>query len=221
MATCATPLHICRLRVTKLDAAGNVASGDNNSWVSDAAISIAATPEVLAGETRRLIGGCECSIASYRSPDRLERFTLEMNVGKLEPGLFALLVGTDVVLDGSDAIGVEWGDQSSCDFDPEDVAIEAWGDLIDGDSQSSTYPYFYALWPRSSWSIGQYTLQNDFSPYVFNGVTQANELWGDGPYGDVDIGANTPGVRGGIYMLGAGNTLPDSDCAFDTVVPSS
>jgi hypothetical protein len=221
MAVCAAPLFICRLRVTKLDAAGNVASGDNNSWVSDNAISLAFTPDVLAGETKRLEGGCGCSIASKRTRDRLERFTLELNVGKLEPGLFALLVGTEVVLDGADAIGVEWGDQSSCDFDPEDVAIEAWGELQEGDSQSSTFPYFYVLFPRSSWSIGQYTMQNDFSPFVFNGQTEANALWGDGPYGDVDLGGNTPGTRGGVYMLPGGTTLPTADCAYDTVTPSS
>ena len=218
MATCATPLHVCRLRVTKLDASGNVESGDNNSYVTEKVISLAATPEVLAGETRRLIGGCECSIASFRSPDRLERFTLELNVGALEPGLFSLLVGTDPMLDGADAVGVEWGDQSACDFDPPDVAIEAWGDLIEGDSTSSTFPFFYMLFPRSSWSIGQTTLQNDFSPYVFNGVTQANALWGGGPYGDVDLPSD-PGIRGGLYMVAS--EPPDATCAFDTVTPSS
>jgi hypothetical protein len=221
MSACGTPLHLCRLRVTKLDAAGNVANEANNSWVSDAAISLQLTPEVLAGETRRLIGGCECSIASFRSPDRLERWNLELNMGKLEAGLFSLLVGTEVVLDGSTAIGVEWGDQSACDFDPNKVAIEGWGDLIEGDSQSSDYPYFYILFSRSSWSLGQYTAQNDFAPFVFNGITYANDLWGDGPYGDVDIGANTPDARGGIYVLPAATVLPTADCAFDSVTPAS
>lgn len=215
---CPTPLHICRLRVTKLDSVGNVSSDDDNSWVTDKVISLAPTPELQSGEDRTLQGGCECIIASVRTPDRLKRFTFELVLGALEPGLFSLLIGATVMADGADDIGFDWPDQIDCSFVEQLVAIEAWGDAYTGDAPDPVRPYFYALWPASQWEPAQTTFQNDFAPFTFNGFSRTNSQWGDGPYGDVDLPAS-PGIRGGIYQVAS--APPTAACDFATVEPSS
>lgn len=215
---CPTPLHLCALRVTKLDNVGNVADEPDNSYVTDKVITLTPTPELQAGEDRTLQGGCECIIATVRTPDRLKRFTFELVLGALEPGLFSLLIGADVMVDGTDDIGIDWPDQVACDFVESLVAVEGWGDAYTGDAPDATRPYYYALWSASAWEPAGSPFSNDFTTFTFNGFSRSNSQWGDGPYGDVTLPAS-PGPRGGIYQVPS--APPTAACGLASVTPSS
>jgi hypothetical protein len=217
-ATCPSILHFCRVRVTKLDSVGNVATGTNNSYVSDGAISLQYGAEVSTGEDRELKTGCGCIVASAKDPDVLKRFTFELTMGKFEPPLFQMLTGSTIITEGGDPVGLNFPDQTDCDFVPTYVAFEGWADAYDGDSPDPVRPYFYVIWPSTTWQIGQTTLQNDFAQLPLTGFSRSNSQWGHGPYGDTGLTAPI-GAQGAITQTD--EAPPDAACAFATVAVGS
>ena len=104
-AICPSSILACGMRVTLLDDLGNVNPDANNFWVTDDLIQITTTPELATGSDREQRSGCDCVIASAKFPDLLKRWTFEIQKGQLQPGLEALMLGEDVILDGEDPIG--------------------------------------------------------------------------------------------------------------------
>jgi hypothetical protein len=213
---CPSSILACGLRVTKLDAVGNVASGANNYYVADDLIQITFTPELAQGSDRELRSGCDCVIASAKFPDLLKRFTLEIQKGELTPALESMMLGSDNVLDGSDIIGEMWPDNSACgDTPPPRVAIEVWSEAYEGNGQSQTKPFIHWIFPMSRWSLGQSVLSSDFKTTVLTGYSEPNGLWGHGPYGDGIL----VGAQGGYWFEDTG--APAAVCGYQTITPSS
>src|SRR5437868_2880962 len=100
-AECLAAIHLCRIRATRLDAVGNPVAGPNNVYVSDKPIQLAVTPQILAGEDKTLVGGCDCVVAQYRGKDKLKYFTLELDLGRIEPGLKSMLLGATAILEST------------------------------------------------------------------------------------------------------------------------
>jgi len=217
-AVCPSILHFCRVRVTRLDNVGNVAPSPNNSYVSDGAISLQYSAEVSTGEDRELKTGCGCIVASAKDPDVLKRFNFELTMGKFEPALFEMLTGAAVISDGADPIGIDFPNQTDCDFEPSYVAFEGWADAFDGDSPDPVRPYFYVVWPSTTWQIGQTTLQNDFAQLPLTGFSRSNSQWGHGPYGDTGLSAPI-GPQGSLVQVEG--APPVAECDYADVTPSS
>lgn len=179
-AICDAAIHLCAVRVTRLDALGHPLAGPNNVYVTDKPIMLTVRPDIEAGQDRVLVGGCDCIVAQYRGYDKLKRFTLELDLGVLEPGLIEMLTGAPAIHAGTstDVIGVSWPVQASCQ-DPAspNVAVEGWQDLWEEDHQATVYPYVHWVWPSSFWQIGDLTLQNDFNQPRLNGFTRGNPNW--------------------------------------------
>jgi hypothetical protein len=220
-AICGSSILACGLRVTLLNDNGSVASTSNNFYVTDNLVEIAATPVVAAGSDRELRSGCDCIIATAKFPDLLKRFTFEIQLGALEPGLESLMLGAPVILDTSDvpvAIGLDWPTQVSCSDDrPPKVAIEVWSYNWDTDAQNATLPYIHWVWPMTQWQIAPTRLNTDFAAMVMTGFSTGNSLWGHGPYND------DPGqVIGHLGSLWQTATVPPaSDCGYQTVSATS
>lgn len=193
-AVCASTIHFCFFRVTRVDAVGNPIAGPNNVYVTDKPMMLTITPDILAGEVKDLKGGCDQLIATYRGQDILKRFNLELDLGVLEPGIEEMLTGAAAILDsGSDPIGVQF--TAPCGTQQPFVAIEGWQDLYDCDHQpSAPYPYRRWLFPSSRWQRGAETLQNDFTQPKFTGFSLGNPNWGLGIYGDQPVSAEPNGA---------------------------
>lgn len=217
-AVCPSILHFCRVRVTRLDSLGNVAPGPNNSYVSDGAISLQYGAEISTGEDRELKTGCGCIVASAKDPDILKRFNFELTMGKFEPALFELLTGATVIMDGADPIGIDFPDQTDCSFDPSYVAFEGWADAYDGDAPDPVRPYFYVVWPSTTWQIGQTTLQNDFAQLPLTGFSRSNSQWGHGPYGDTGL-TDPIGAQGSLVQVAT--APPAAACDYADVAVAS
>jgi hypothetical protein len=204
MAVCPSAIHLCFIRVTRLDALGNPTAGPNNIYIDDTPMMLTITPDILAGEVKDLKGGCDQLVATYRGQDILKRFNLELDMGTVSPALEEILTGGTAILDGSgDPIGMQF--QVPCGSQQPYVAVEAWQDLWDCDHQfASPYPYKRWIFPSSRWQRGAETLQNDFDQPKFTGFTVANANWGLGIYGDL-----TDAV------------LPNGCYVFDTVLPAA
>jgi hypothetical protein len=216
MATCPSIIDFCRMRVTALDEVGNVQSGADNSYVTDKTITMQITPDIEAGEERTLKGCGGCIIATSKQQDRLKRWNLEVSLGALEPGLFALMTGTEVISDGGEAIGMKGVSQLACDFEPQLVAVEAWANTIVEDAPDPDYPFAYFVWPAAKFNFGQNSIGQDFWQPTLAGQSQSNSLWGTGPYDD--LGVTFSVEHWAIVQVTA---MPDAVCGFDTVAPGS
>ncbi len=212
-AICDAVINLCAVRVTRLDSLGNPSAGPNNFYVSNKPLSIAVTPEIEAGRDLTLVGGCDCIVASYRGPDKLKRFTFQVDIAKLEPGLIEMMIGASAILSGTstDPIGLWWPTQLSCD-DPvqPNVAFEGWQYLWEDDHQASDFPYVHWIWASTSWQIGTHTLNNDFLQPQLNGFSRSNPNWGTGPYSDMPEAAEGPG--GFFYST----TIPTAECGYQS-----
>lgn len=198
-AECLASIHLCRIRVTRLDASGNPTAGPNNVYISDNPMQLTVTPVLEAGADRTLTGGCDCVIATYRGYDKLKRFDLELDLGKVEPALIEMMTGADAITVGGDVLGDWWSEQAfDCGVAAQpNVAVEAWQDAWDIDQQATALPYLHWVWPSSFWQIAAHTLQNDFFQPKLSGFTRGNANWEDGIFGDYPEAA---GRLGGFFF---------------------
>lgn len=208
-AECPSAIHLCYVRVTRVDAVGTPIAGPNNVYVSDAPVMLNITPDILAGESKDLKGGCDQLLATYRGQDITKRFNLELDTGVISPALEEMLCGGTVVLSSTDPIGVNF--PAPCGTQQPYVAFEAWQDLWDCDHQpSDPYPYRRWVFPSSRWVRGAETAQNDFSQPKFTGFSVANPNWGTGIFGDLTeaVGANGQWIYDTV--------LPTAACGYQT-----
>ena len=118
LASCGSLIHVCALRVTRLDSQGNVVATDNNSYVTNNVTSVEVDPDIEAGLDSTLVGGCDCIIASYKGTDKLKRFNFNLNLPTFEPALLEMMIGATLIEDTSDIpvpIGIGWPNQLSCE----------------------------------------------------------------------------------------------------------
>lgn len=217
---CPSIRGLCRIRLTRLDDLGNVESTTNNSWVSEGMVSLAVAPEIEAGTENTLKNGCGKQLASFSDYDVRKRYNLTLVTGIDEPGMREMLLGDDLIMDGADVIGTSSADQTGEDFVPAAIALEAWLKLIDGDAQDAVRPWLYLLWPATfSWVERDIDLGDDFVTPGFVGKSRSNQLWGNGPYGDLGI---TAGQLGPVFNAVQVDTDPPaSACGYAHVAPGS
>jgi hypothetical protein len=212
-AICPALIHLCAIRVTRLDQLGNPVAGPNNVYVSDNPVMLSVKPEIEAGKDTTLTGGCDCIIASYRGYDKLKRFNLELTQGLMEPGLISMLTGgSAIILDEAQPGGMWWPNQLSC-ADPAqpNVCFEGWQNLWEDDHQiAAPYQYMHWIWPSSHWQISDHDLQNDFNQPKLTAFTRGNPYWGLGIFGDLPEEAEP---LGGFFF---DDTIPDASCDYQS-----
>ncbi|MFL5309678.1 MAG: hypothetical protein ACJ79H_04400 [Myxococcales bacterium] len=209
---CFEQIHLCLVRVTRLDEIGNPLAEDNNVYVTNESIQLGVTPQVQAGDDKRLISGCDCVLARYRGNDKLMGFDLEFDLGDIEPALMELMLGASAIVDGPDVRGFWWPTQVSCEDAPQpNVCLEGWATAWDDDHQAEA-PNRYAhwIWPSTRWQIGTHSLANDFLQPKLMGFTRGNPFWGMGIYGDQPEEAQP---NGGMWWT---DELPTADCGWQT-----
>jgi len=209
------------LRVTLLDDTGNVDPGSDNYWVTDNLVDISVTPEQEEGADVTQKSGCDCIVASYRGPDLLKRFTFEINLGAIEPGLITLMIGGAAILDSADIVGLDWPSGTDCAADPPPkVALEVWSYNWDGNQQDSIRPYWHWVWPLTRWQIGPSTLgAGEFFLPNLVGYSEGNDQWGTGPYGDGPPSAGSVGDLGSVWAQAT--APPAGSCAYQSITPAS
>lgn len=215
---CPAAIHLCAIRVTRLDQLGNPLPGPNNFYVSANPIQVVVKPTIEAGADKTLVGGCDCIIASYRGFDKLKRFELELDMGKIEPGLMEMLTGAAAILDHTSGtaagtpIGLWWPSQLSCTSPIQpNVAFEGWQDMWLDDAQMAVpYKYIHWIWPSTHWQISDATLANDFAQPKMMGYTRSNTQWQLGPYHDLPEACQP---QGGFFY---DNNRPVASCAYQT-----
>lgn len=176
------------IRVTRLDAAGNLLNGAGDSYTTSAFIRTSFTPEYEEGDeiTEKAADGTVCVV--YKSPDTLKRITMEIAICEPDPELTQLMSGGLLLRKNlgtyasPDRKSVGWSSPAVGD-DPAaaGVAIEVWSYAIKDGKKSSTMPYFHWVFPyckvRQS---GDRVIENGLLANTFEGYGLGNPNFGSG-----------------------------------------
>ena len=179
------------IRVTRLDASGNLLTADGDSYTTSAFLRASFTPEYEEGDeiVEKSADGTIC--VSYKAPDTLKRITMELAICEPDPELTALLSGGLLLrknfgtLATPDNQSIGWAAPAVGDNPAGNgVALEVWSFAVKDGKRATTNPYFYWVFPyvklRQS---GDRVIENGMLANTFEGYGLGNQFFGTGPDG--------------------------------------
>jgi len=170
------------IRVTRLDAAGNLMTGPADSYTTSAFMRVSFTPEYEEGDeiTEKGANGVVC--VTYKAPDTLKRITMELAICEPDPELSALISGGLLLRKnvGSSTDpnhkSVGWAAPGVGD-DPagNGVAIEAWSHAVKDGKRAGVLPYFHWVFPYVKMrQSGDRVIENGLMANTFEGYGLGN-----------------------------------------------
>jgi hypothetical protein len=170
------------IRVTRLDAAGNLLTGPQDSYTTSAFMRVSFTPEYEEGDeiTEKGANGVIC--VSYKAPDTLKRITMELAICEPDPELSALLSGGLLLRKNVGTVNdpnnqsVGWAAPGVGD-DPagNGVAVEAWSHAVTGGKRNGVLPYFHWVFPYAKFrQSGDRVIENGLLANTFEGFGLGN-----------------------------------------------
>lgn len=176
------------IRVTRLDANGNLLNGPGDSYTTSAFMRISFTPEYEEGDeiTEKSANGKVC--VTYKSPDTLKRITMELAICEPDPELTALISGGLLLRKNVGTFGspvnqsVGWAAPAVGD-DPagNGVAIEAWSWAVKDGKKAGSLPYFHWVFPYAKLrQSGDRVIENGLMANTFEGYGLGNVNFSSG-----------------------------------------
>ena len=166
------------IRVTRLDASGNLLNGAGDSYTTSAFMRVSFTPEYEEGDeiTEKSANGTVC--VTYKAPDTLKRITMELAICEPDPELSSLLSGGLLLRKSVDGVvkSVGWAAPGVGD-DPAGygVAIEAWSYAVKDGKRASSLPYFHWVFPYAKLrQSGDRVIENGMLATTFEGYGLGN-----------------------------------------------
>jgi hypothetical protein len=176
------------IRVTRLDASGNLLNEPGDSYTTSAFMRLSFTPEYEEGDeiTEKGANGAVC--VTYKSPDTLKRITMELAICEPDTELTQLISGGLLLrknlgtFAAPDRKSVGWSSPSTGD-DPagNGVAIECWSHAIIDGKKASTLPYFHWVFPYAKLRLsGDRVIENGLLANTFEGYGLGNTAFSMG-----------------------------------------
>ena len=176
------------IRVTRLDAAGNLLNGAGDSYTTSAFLRTSFTPEYEEGDeiVEKSADGTVC--VSYKAPDTLKRITMELAICEPDTELSQLISGGLLLRKNFGSFAspnnksVGWAAPSVGD-DPtgNGVALEVWSFAVADGRRAASNPYFHWVFPyvklRQS---GDRVIENGMLATTFEGYGLGNISFGSG-----------------------------------------
>ena len=170
------------IRVTRLDAAGNLMGGAGDSYTTSAFMRVSFTPEYEEGDeiTEKGANGVVC--VTYKAPDTLKRITMELAICEPDPELSALLSGGLLLRKNLGTAGqpdnksIGWAAPGVGD-DPagNGVALEVWSHAIKDGKKAGVLPYFHWIFPYAKFrQSGDRVIENGLMANTFEGYGLGN-----------------------------------------------
>lgn len=170
------------IRVTRLDAAGNLGTDPGDSYTTSAFMRVSFTPEYEEGDeiVEKSANGTIC--VSYKAPDTMKRVTMELAICEPDPELTQLVSGGLLLRKNMgtyaspDRKSIGWASPGVGD-DPAGygVAIEVWSFAVKDGKRAATLPYFHWVFPycrlRQS---GDRVIENGMMASTFEGYSLGN-----------------------------------------------
>jgi hypothetical protein len=176
------------LRVTRLDAAGNLLNGPGDSYTTTAFLRASFTPEYEEGDeiVEKSADGTIC--VSYKAPDTLKRITMEIAICEPDPELTALMSGGLLLRKNFGTFAsptnqsIGWSAPAVGD-DPagNGVSIEVWSFAVKDGKRAATLPYFYWVFPYAKLrQSGDRVIENGLLANTFEGYGLGNTAFAAG-----------------------------------------
>lgn len=205
-AECFSSVKGLAMRVTRLDACGEWASGASAMATSDGFVKITFSAQIEAGTEFQVKTASGRLCVNQKDCSALKWLDLEMELCSVDPELFELLTGNRVVEDWEgNGTGFTISEDIGCGIN---FAFEVWTLVAGGSCGGSGYRYVYWLFPFvTNGILGDVTFENGPTTFTVSGNTGTNESWGRGPYNVVPTDAGgtpgvliTPGVDAGEHL---------------------
>jgi hypothetical protein len=204
------------IRVTRLDAAGNLLNEPGDSYVTSAFMRVSFTPEYEEGEEIVEKGANGVICVSYKAPDVLKRITMELAICEPDPELSQLLSGGLLLRKtvGGEVKSIGWAAPGVGD-DPagNGVAVEVWSHAVKDGKRAASLPYFHWVFPYAKFrQSGDRVIENGMLANTFEGYGLGNALFGAGPDGrwEFPVAAERP------YSYARGSWAPQGLKGFYT-----
>jgi hypothetical protein len=176
------------IRVTRLDASGNLLNEAGDSYTTSGFMRLSFTPEYEEGDemTEKSADGTVC--VTYKAPDTLKRITMELAICEPDTELTQLLSGGLLLRKNlgtyasPDRKSIGWSSPSTGD-DPagNGVAIETWSFAIIDGKKAATLPYFHWVFPYVKLRLsGDRVIENGMLANTFEGYGLGNVEFGSG-----------------------------------------
>ena len=176
------------VRVTRLDAAGNLLNNPGDSYTTSAFMRLSFTPEYEEGDevVEKSANGTIC--VSYKAPDTLKRVTLELAICEPDPELTNLMSGGLLLrknlgtFAAPNRSSIGWSSPNVGD-DPagNGVAIECWSFAVKDGKRAATLPYFHWVLPYCRMrQSGDRVIENGMLASTFEGYSIGNSLFSNG-----------------------------------------
>jgi hypothetical protein len=176
------------IRVTRLDAAGNLLNGAGDSYTTSAFMRVSFTPEYEEGDeiVEKSADGTIC--VSYKAPDTMKRITMELAICEPDSELTALISGGLLLrknfgtFAAPDNKSVGWSAPSVGD-DPtgNGVSLEVWSFAVKDGRRAASLPYFHWVFPYARLrQSGDRVIENGMLATTFEGYGLGNVLFSDG-----------------------------------------
>jgi hypothetical protein len=170
------------IRVTRLDAAGNLMGGSGDSYTTSAFMRVSFTPEYEEGDeiTEKGANGVVC--VTYKAPDTLKRITMELAICEPDPELSALISGGLLLrknlgtAEDPEHKSIGWAAPGVGD-DPagNGVALEVWSHAVKNGKKASVLPYFHWIFPYVKMrQSGDRVIENGLMANTFEGYGLGN-----------------------------------------------
>lgn len=176
------------IRVTRLDAAGNLLNGAGDSYTTSAFMRVSFTPEYEEGDeiVEKSADGTVC--VSYKAPDTMKRITMELAICEPDTELTALISGGLLLrknfgtFAAPDNKSIGWAAPSVGD-DPtgRGVALEVWSFAVKDGRRSASLPYFHWVFPYARLrQSGDRVIENGMLATTFEGYGLGNVTFDTG-----------------------------------------
>jgi hypothetical protein len=170
------------IRVTRLDASGNLLNAAGDSYTTSGFMRLSFTPEYEEGDeiTEKGADGTVC--VTYKAPDTLKRITMELAICEPDPELTQLISGGLLLrknlgtFAAPDRKSIGWSSPSTGD-DPAGygVAIETWSHAIIDGKKAASLPYFHWVFPYAKLRLsGDRVIENGLLANTFEGYGLGN-----------------------------------------------
>jgi len=176
------------IRVTRLDASGNLLNAAGDSYTTSGFMRLSFTPEYEEGDeiTEKGADGTVC--VTYKAPDTLKRITMEIAICEPDPELTQLMSGGLLLRKNLGTYAsptrksIGWSSPSTGD-DPAGygVAIECWSHAIIDGKKAATLPYFHWVFPYAKLRLsGDRVIENGLLANTFEGYGLGNTAFSSG-----------------------------------------
>jgi hypothetical protein len=177
------------IRVTRLDASGNLLNGPGDSYTTSAFMRVSFTPEYEEGDeiTEKSANGSVC--VTYKSPDTLKRITMELAICEPDPELTNLISGGLLLRKNLGTFAqqnnksIGWASPAIGD-DPSGngVAVESWSLAIKDGKKAAILPFFHWIFPYAKLrQSGDRVIENGLLATTFEGFGLGNIAFESGP----------------------------------------